>query len=101
MAKDRTNPLTADSVERIVAKMKPYMDADRLSRIDQKVLLQEIQRCALNYSARKGIRLTEKNLKKLARLKKLLRDLQLECQHAEQRQARNEMPQEINANGVY
>ncbi|MGC2077854.1 MAG: hypothetical protein WA728_17840 [Xanthobacteraceae bacterium] len=75
---DTINTITADSVGRILAVMKPYIDAARLGGIDRQILLREIQRCALTYSVRKyggGIRLKEKNLKKLSRLKSVLRDI--------------------------
>jgi hypothetical protein len=76
--RDTINTITADSVTHILAAVKPYVDESRLQRIDQHVLLQEIQRCARNYWVRKdggGIRLKEKNLQKLSRLRKLLRDI--------------------------
>jgi len=76
--RDTITTITADSVARILAEMKPYLDAARLSGIDQQILLRELQRCACAYSVRKyggGIRLKENNLQKLSRLKKLLRDI--------------------------
>jgi hypothetical protein len=71
--------ITADSVERILAKMRemPQFDQRVLLQIDRDVLLRELQLCAANFSGRShgAFRLTGKNLEKLSRLEKLLRDL--------------------------
>jgi hypothetical protein len=70
-----TRKITEDRVGRILAVMKPYMDADRLRQIDQHVLLQELTWCVGHYSARCSrdrTRLTSKNLKKFARLRRML-----------------------------
>lgn len=73
-----TRKINHDSVGRVLAVMKPYLDAGRLRHIDQQVFLQEIKWCVGHYSARRirdRERLTDKNLKKFARLRKLLLEL--------------------------
>ena len=71
--------ITADGVERIMTRMReaPQIDQRVLQQIDGRFLLRELQLCVDKFWGRGSgaFRLTEQNLKKLGRLKKLLLDL--------------------------